>query len=283
MLNAVIGPSDGVSTDDALVRWDGTTGRLVQNSGTTLSDAGALALPVGGSLALANLAGAVNFERVRLSQGTNIFTLYTEAGGTGTQRAFRVGSSAGYIEMGSSSGTYSFAGAALSRFFTQSGATFQFAANITTQSTPMHEFTGLSSLSSTSAIQVALAITPTINQASGTGGYKALRVNVTETAVGSGQKDLASFEVGGNQRNRIGQNGNVYASMQTAIPAGGAANTGYFFSSTAGFGVYYGSGAPTVSAAKGSLYLRSDGSGTTDRAYINTDGGTTWTAITTAA
>lgn len=49
------------------------------------------------------------------------------------------------------------------------------------------------------------------------------------------------------------------------------------------FGVYYGSGVPTVSASKGSLYLRSDGSSTSTRAYINTDGGTTWTAITTAA
>jgi hypothetical protein len=53
--------------------------------------------------------------------------------------------------------------------------------------------------------------------------------------------------------------------------------------STAGFGIYFGSGAPTVSAAKGSLYLRSDGTTTNDRAYINTDGATTWTALTTAA
>jgi hypothetical protein len=52
-------------------------------------------------------------------------------------------------------------------------------------------------------------------------------------------------------------------------------------SSTANYGVFFGSGAPTLSAAKGSLYLRSDGSGITDRAYINTDGGTTWTALTT--
>lgn len=44
-----------------------------------------------------------------------------------------------------------------------------------------------------------------------------------------------------------------------------------------------GSGAPTLSAAQGSLYLRTDGSGVADRAYINTDGGTTWTAISTAA
>jgi hypothetical protein len=51
----------------------------------------------------------------------------------------------------------------------------------------------------------------------------------------------------------------------------------------AGMGIYMGSGAPTVAAAKGSLYLRSDGSGTGDRAYINTNGSTTWTALTTAA
>jgi hypothetical protein len=44
-----------------------------------------------------------------------------------------------------------------------------------------------------------------------------------------------------------------------------------------------GSSTPSLTAAKGSLYLRTDGSGASDRAYINTDGGTTWTAITTAA
>lgn len=44
-----------------------------------------------------------------------------------------------------------------------------------------------------------------------------------------------------------------------------------------------GSGAPTISAPKGSLYLRTDGSTTNNRAYINTDGSTTWTSITTAA
>lgn len=48
-------------------------------------------------------------------------------------------------------------------------------------------------------------------------------------------------------------------------------------------GIYSGAGAPAISAAQGSLYLRTDGSGTGDRAYINTDGGTTWTALTTAA
>lgn len=46
-------------------------------------------------------------------------------------------------------------------------------------------------------------------------------------------------------------------------------------------GVYYGSGAPSATAGQGSLYLRSDGASVSTRAYINTDGGTTWTGITT--
>lgn len=70
---------------------------------------------------------------------------------------------------------------------------------------------------------------------------------------------------------------------QAAIPAGGVAGRGLRFSSTANFGVFFGSGAPTLSAAKGSLYLRGDGSGTSDRMYVNVDGGTTWTAVITAA
>lgn len=69
----------------------------------------------------------------------------------------------------------------------------------------------------------------------------------------------------------------------TATPAGGTAGSGIQFGSTTNFGIFFGSGAPTLSAAQGSLYIRSDGSATNNRAYINTDGGTTWTALTTVA
>lgn len=67
----------------------------------------------------------------------------------------------------------------------------------------------------------------------------------------------------------------------TGIPAGGTTGLGLGFSSTSNFGIFYGSGAPSLSAAKGSLYLRSDGSGTNDRMYVNTNGGTTWTPVVT--
>jgi hypothetical protein len=53
--------------------------------------------------------------------------------------------------------------------------------------------------------------------------------------------------------------------------------------SKAMLGVFAGSGAPTFSAAKGSMYLRTDGSSTSTRAYIATDSAGTWTAVTTAA
>lgn len=79
----------------------------------------------------------------------------------------------------------------------------------------------------------------------------------------------------------VSATGNVTADSGTAPAAGGMA--AFLASSTAGFGIYFGSGAPTVSAAKGSLYLRTDGTTTNDRAYINTNGSTTWTALTTAA
>jgi hypothetical protein len=77
--------------------------------------------------------------------------------------------------------------------------------------------------------------------------------------------------------------GVVQTNAATAIPAGGTAGAGVTVSSTANFGVFFGSGAPTLSAAKGSLYLRSDGSTVNDRMYVNTNGSTTWTNLVTAA
>lgn len=80
----------------------------------------------------------------------------------------------------------------------------------------------------------------------------------------------------------VAATGTVTAKSASALTAGGAA--AFIGTNTAaGMGIYFGSGAPTVAAAKGSLYLRSDGSGVSDRAYINTNGSTTWTALTTAA
>ncbi len=77
--------------------------------------------------------------------------------------------------------------------------------------------------------------------------------------------------------------GAVNVAAAVATPAAGSTSARLLFGTTAGFGIYYGSSAPTVSAAKGSLYLRSDGTTTNDRAYIATDSSGAWTALTTAA
>ena len=50
-----------------------------------------------------------------------------------------------------------------------------------------------------------------------------------------------------------------------------------------GISVSAGTGAPTFSAPQGSFYLRTDGSSSSTRAYINSDGATTWVAVTTAS
>ena len=79
----------------------------------------------------------------------------------------------------------------------------------------------------------------------------------------------------------VSATGNITADSASALVAGGA--SAFIATNTAvGMGVYFGSGAPTVAAAKGSIYLRSDGSSASTRLFVS-DGGTTWIAVTTAS
>jgi hypothetical protein len=104
--------------------------------------------------------------------------------------------------------------------------------------------------------------------------------NVSGGNLTTGSQVVATGNVTGGNIRTAGQ---VVAATATAITAGGSQSVGLEFSTTADFGIFFGSGAPTISAAKGSLYLRSDGSTTNDRMYVNTNGSTTWTAVITAA
>jgi hypothetical protein len=111
-------------------------------------------------------------------------------------------------------------------------------------------------------------------------GNVSLTANVIAGNLTAGAQMIALGNVtGGN----IATSGQVRAFSATAVPSGGTAGAGYVFSSAANFGVFFGSGAPTLIAAKGSLYLRSDGTTTNDRMYVNTDGSTAWTAVITAS
>lgn len=76
--------------------------------------------------------------------------------------------------------------------------------------------------------------------------------------------------------------GLVRANYAATIPAGGLASVGFTATSTANLGTFFGSGVPTMSAAQGSLYVRTDGSSTSTRLYVNTNGTTGWTNVVTA-
>lgn len=102
--------------------------------------------------------------------------------------------------------------------------------------------------------------------------------NLTVDAKGSGTITLASVSTGNVV---IGPTGKLV--MAGTLTAGGLLTNAVQIA-TSGPLIYSGSGAPSISAAvKGSLYLRSDGSSTSTRAYIASDTAGTWTAITTAA
>lgn len=80
--------------------------------------------------------------------------------------------------------------------------------------------------------------------------------------------------------------GYVQVNSDDATPAGGNASLGIFLGSDA-IGIYWGSGAPSHAAPKGSMYMRTDGSGTSDRIYVCKTGAVadvgSWTAMTTAS
>lgn len=104
-----------------------------------------------------------------------------------------------------------------------------------------------------------------------------LVANSAGTGIAFGQVLLSSTSaVTGN----LQINGNATLLQATAIPAGGSATLGplRLFAQT-GFGIYAGSGTPTLGAGTGSLYLRTDGNTTTSRLYVNSNGSTTWVAM----
>lgn len=90
----------------------------------------------------------------------------------------------------------------------------------------------------------------------------------------------------------LADQGTAIDSIELRSDVGGVRVTTGALSATTGLSLFQGAtaasiqvgtGAPAHSAPKGSLYLRTDGSSTSTRAYINTDGATAWTNFTTAA
>ena len=118
-------------------------------------------------------------------------------------------------------------------------------------------------------------------------GFQTISINATTGAVtvtgtfGAATSVTSLAATGGVTAATVSATGNITADSASALVAGGA--SAFIATNTAvGMGMYIGSGAPTVAAAKGSLYLRSDGSSASTRLYVS-DGSTTWIAVTTAS
>lgn len=140
-----------------------------------------LTIAQNGGIEVYNTADQVtNYERGKISWVGNILTITAEQGGTGTARALQLTNHGKLImqagQQGPTLGT-------ISLFDSTAGVGACTVA-----------ITGTGSASS--GLQYGLSVSPTYNQ-SGTAGFTALLVNVTETATGSGSKLLMDLQTGG--------------------------------------------------------------------------------------
>jgi hypothetical protein len=196
----------------------------------------ALQLNAGAVFDLYNTADkTTNYEMLRADWGGNIAQILTQAGGSGTFRSLRIGTAT--------------AGGAAARYL-------EFAA-LGTSATSANFVTNLGASSGT---QTAVAFRPVFNQ-SGTAGYIASDIDVTETATGSGTKLLQRWAVGGVAQGVV-NNGGTFSVNGLAV-----SSTGFlgFLSSTsigvAGFDV------TLVRDAADTLALRRSTNAQTFRVY----------------
>lgn len=83
-----------------------------------------------------------------------------------------------------------------------------------------------------------------------------------------------------NYEPNIKQAGGLQTKLPIKLTVPGTATSAWVISGTGAPGTV---GTPSATAPQGTLYLRTDGSSTSTRAYIATNGTGTYTAVTTAA
>lgn len=134
--------------------------------------------------------------------------------------------------------------------------------------------------------------------AAGTGAGVAVAVvetggtnnNLTIDAMGSGTITLGGTSTGNIVLTRAttglsySGTGLLTARSGTATPAAASAVAGMCMGSSS-ICIYWGTGSPNtaLTAAKGSLFIATDGSSSSTRMFVNTDGSTAWAAVTTAS
>lgn len=114
---------------------------------------------------------------------------------------------------------------------------------------------------------------------SGAGGVASVAGGAGTNGNGNG----GAVTINGGAKNGSGANGAVTIQSAYAPVAGGGTSAAILCTSTALLGVYFGTGTPTFSAAKGSLYVKTDASTSATRLFIASDAVGTWTAFTSVA
>jgi len=186
-----------------VVRFD-TTGNI--GLGTS-APTHTLTLPsTATGITLYNTADQVtNFERLLASWGSNVLSIRTAFGGTGTGRNMIIGTSNVTLTMANAE---------------TANGTFQLIRNTNSPTTVHTALSGTATHSS--GLFTGLSISNVINQSS-TAGYTMLLINPTETTTGSGVKNLIDAQVGGATRFRVSNVGATFIANQSApsTPTGG--------------------------------------------------------------
>lgn len=176
---------------------------------------GNLLIPSGtGSLQYNTTDQTTNYERVRHYWSSNVYTISSDVGGTGTVRPIRIIS--GNATFGINESTQSLV------FTRTTPSTVTTLFDLTTAGT---------GLSGTSSSQYGMRINPTINQSS-TAGYTMLLINPTESATGSGAKLLADFQVGGTSKVSIKNDGVIFPVQAVTASAPTYVKGGVYFDTT---------------------------------------------------
>lgn len=139
-----------------------------------------------------------NYERLEALWSSNVATVRAISAGSGTAREIRLQAGSAFIGVSPSNATTGHVRFSL----TGSGATTAGAVGVDL---------GTFLNNATSGTNVAVRITPTYNQASGTAANTDLLINRTQAAVGSGAQLLADFQVGGATRFNVTNGGDVTA------------------------------------------------------------------------
>jgi Cu/Ag efflux protein CusF len=155
----------------------------------------------GNGVAIYNTADQTNnYERGRVSFESNVLSIATETGGTGTARAIRLRTGSGRtLTVNDTPGT--------NGFIAMDAATSAANAN--------GLVIGGNTWSAVSGINNFALINPTVGQ-SGTAGYTALKINPTENSVGSGPRLLIDAQVNGSSKFTVDVNGAVTGASPTS-------------------------------------------------------------------